>query len=82
VLKGHEQVYGENENLRLQLAQKTSELKQEENRRLKLELLLKAKEMESLRKENEELKAENEQLRKNVSFLRNTSVLFKSCCLR
>ncbi|RLM92853.1 hypothetical protein C2845_PM08G05300 [Panicum miliaceum] len=66
VLKGHEQVYGENANLRLQLAQKTSELKQEENRRLKLELLLKAKEMESLRKENEELKAENEQLRKNA----------------
>ncbi|PUZ58018.1 hypothetical protein GQ55_5G476800 [Panicum hallii var. hallii] len=43
VLKGHEQVYGENENLRLQLAQKTSELKQEENRRLKLELLLKGR---------------------------------------
>jgi len=66
VLKGHEQANGEVENLRLQLAQKTSELKQEENRMLKLELLLKTKEMESLQKENEELKAENEQLRKNA----------------
>ncbi|RLN24817.1 hypothetical protein C2845_PM07G01610 [Panicum miliaceum] len=36
VLKAHEQVSGDIENLRLQLAQKTSELKQEENRRLKL----------------------------------------------
>ena len=69
MLKGHEQANGEVENLRLQLAQKTSKLKQEENRMLKLELLLKTKEMESLQKENEELKAENEQLRKNVSFL-------------
>ncbi|CAL4951501.1 unnamed protein product [Urochloa decumbens] len=66
VLKSPEQVYGENENLRLQLALKTSELKQAENRRLELELLLKGKEIESLQKQNEELKAENEQLRKNA----------------
>ncbi|KAF8705002.1 hypothetical protein HU200_031256 [Digitaria exilis] len=65
VPKGPGQVYGENQNLRLQLALKTNELKQEENRRLKSELILKAKEMESLEKQNEELKAENEQLRKN-----------------
>ncbi|CAL4977810.1 unnamed protein product [Urochloa decumbens] len=66
VLKSPEQVYGENENLRLQLALKTSELKQAENHRLELELLLKGKEIESLQKQNEELKAENEQLRKNA----------------
>ncbi|CAO2161054.1 unnamed protein product, partial [Urochloa humidicola] len=66
VLKSPEQVYGENENLKLQLALKTSELKQEENRSLKLELKLKGEEIKSLQKQNEELKAENEQLRKNA----------------
>ncbi|CAO2193642.1 unnamed protein product [Urochloa humidicola] len=66
VLKSPEQVYSENENLKLQLALTTSKLKQEENRSLKLELDLKGKEIESLQKQNEDLKAENEQLRKNA----------------
>ncbi|CAL4958141.1 unnamed protein product [Urochloa decumbens] len=66
VLKSPEQVYGENENLRLQLDLTTSKLKQAENRRLELELHLKGKEIESLQKQNEELKALNEQLRKNA----------------
>ncbi|CAL4951502.1 unnamed protein product [Urochloa decumbens] len=66
VLKSPEQVYGENENLRLQLDLTTSKLKQTENRRLELELHLKGMEIESLQKQNEELKSENEQLRKNA----------------
>ncbi|CAD6239623.1 unnamed protein product [Miscanthus lutarioriparius] len=72
VLKGPERVYQENENLKLQLTLKTTELKQEEIRRLQLELIIKSKETESLQKQIEDLKAENEQLRKNVSFLRDS----------
>jgi hypothetical protein len=59
----------QNENLRLQIALKTKELQLEESRRVKLELILKTNENESLLKQNEELKAENEQLKKTVSFL-------------
>jgi len=72
VVKGPERVYQENENLKLQLALKTTELKQEEIRRLQLELIIKSKETESLQKQIEDLKTENEQLRKNVSFLRDS----------
>jgi len=72
VVKGPERVCQENENLKLQLALKTTELKQEEIRRLQLELIIKSKETESLQKQIEDLKAENEQLRKNVSFLRDS----------
>ncbi|CAO2185630.1 unnamed protein product [Urochloa humidicola] len=81
VLKSPEQVYSENENLKLQLALKTSKLKQEENRSLKLELDLKGKEIESLQKQNEELKAENEQLRKNAKPQR-VERLCRSCNTR
>ncbi|XP_066308422.1 uncharacterized protein [Miscanthus floridulus] len=66
VVKGPERVYQENENLKLQLTLKTTELKQEEIRRLQLELIIKSKETESLQKQIEDLKAENEQLRKNA----------------
>jgi len=72
VVKGPERVYQENENLKLQLTLKTTELKQEEIRRLQLELIIKSKETESLQKQIEDLKTENEQLRKNVSFLRDS----------
>ena len=61
MVKGPERVYQENENLKLQLALKTTELKQEEIRRLQLELIIKSKETESLQKQIEDLKAENEQ---------------------
>ncbi|TVU21922.1 hypothetical protein EJB05_31593, partial [Eragrostis curvula] len=49
-------LYKEIENLRLQLALKTKDLK--------FELLLKTKEIESLQKQNKELKTENENLKK------------------
>ncbi|KAL6848189.1 hypothetical protein ACP4OV_022317 [Aristida adscensionis] len=54
------------ENLRSQLAKKKEELSYfQENKKLRVELSMKVKDMECLRKQNEELKAKNEGLQNN-----------------
>ncbi|KAL6627442.1 hypothetical protein ACP70R_031168 [Stipagrostis hirtigluma subsp. patula] len=62
------------ENLRSQLAKKKKELRySQENKKLKVELALKAKETECLRKQNEELEAKNEGLQNNILIGRNSA---------
>jgi regulator of replication initiation timing len=58
------------ENLKSQLEKKVKELGYcEEKKKLRVELALKPKEMERLRKQNDELQAKNKGLQNNVSFL-------------
>lgn len=66
-----ESLRAENENLRLQIVQKTKELEVEKIRRLELELLLKNKENKSLKRQNKALRAENEHYKKTAKPPRN-----------